>query len=156
MVKGGIEEVFFHVGPMKHRSSGNKHISNGIHRLFPNKTFLGKEKKTHAHTHTPKKTESWGEIQSFTLRIFGLMWFLLVWFCFICAFCFELFFSPPWKFFYVLACRAHIFKNIPALQIWENLGLVIPPECCQDSFWGAAHKVSMPNGRQGGDMTTGE
>lgn len=51
MVKGEIEKVFFHVGPMTQRYMGNKHISSRIHHLFPNKTFLGKE-TTHTH---PKK-----------------------------------------------------------------------------------------------------
>lgn len=43
-MKGRLEE-FFHVGPMKHRYSGNNRIWNGIHHLYPDKTFLGKRKR---------------------------------------------------------------------------------------------------------------
>lgn len=82
MVKGEIEGVFFHVGPMNQRYGDNKHISNRIHHLFPDKTFLGKET---THTHAPKNGELGGYIQFLTLRP---IWFVLVFVSFVLLFCF--------------------------------------------------------------------
>lgn len=92
---------------MNQRYGGNKHISNRIHHLFPDKTFLGKET---THTHAPKNGELGGYIQFLTLRP---IWFVLVFVSFVLLFCFVHFVlvSLPLKVFWFI---------IPLLGKWEE------------------------------------
>ena len=134
-----------HVGPMKHRYSGKNHIWNKIHHLFPDKIFLGKEKK---HTHPPRNWK-WREILLLTMRLLNLLSIV---------FCFVLF-VLIW-FFLLERFWCFSLQHPHSLQLPCNfqgdLELVVPQKWCQGSSQGAVHKLSAPIRTQDGAITTGE
>ena len=124
---------------MKHRYSGKNHIWNKIHHLFPDKIFLGKEKK---HTHPPKNWK-WREIQLLTMRLLNLLSFV---------FCFVLFvliwFSLLERFWCFSLHHPHSLQ-LPC-NFQGDLKVMVPQKWCQGSSQGAVHKLSAPIRTQDG------